>query len=110
MAARPRMSASDFNYRTVKAPLPTLVPADFETLIRLRRDAGSLWSSLVLYHRMIRKDGRPWPSLVQLAKEMTGMTAELGLALGTQSQNLLFDEFLGAVQSTTETRRAARSN
>ena len=35
---------------------------------------------------------------------MTGQTAALGLALGTQSQNLLFDEFLGVVRTAQQNR------
>ena len=108
MATRPRTGTSDVCYRTLKVPLPQLAPDDFDLLVRLRRDAGELWSALVVYHRLIRKDGRPWPTLVQLAREMTGMTSELGLVLGTQSQNLLFTEFLGVVEAATEARRAAK--
>ena len=42
--------------------LPAFSPQAIEKLIKLRRDAGWIWNSLVTYHRLIRRERRPWPS------------------------------------------------
>lgn len=97
-------------FRTVKVPMPRLADGEFHKLIQLRQDAGWLWSSLVEYHRWLRQDRHPWPSMIDLARQMTGQTAALGLHLGTQSQNLIFDEFLGVVATAQVNRSEAFSN
>ena len=97
-------------FRTVKVPMPQLADEEFTKLLRLRRDAGWIWNSLVSYHQLLRRERLPWPSMQDLARQMTGQTAALGLALGTQSQNLLFDEFLGVVRTAQQNRTTGNAS
>ena len=95
----------EYVYRTMRLPMPTLTPADFDILITCRIDAAWVYGGGIDYHRMIRREMKKWPSLMDLASEMSGHTADLGLTLGTQSQNLTFQEFLGNIDSASSNRK-----
>ena len=99
----------EYVYRTVRVEMPFLAPEDFDILIACRIDAAWLYNGCIDYHKIIiRREMRKWPSLMDLASEMSGHTAELGLTLGTQSQNLTFQEFLGNIDSAFSNRKEQR--
>src|SRR5689334_18455204 len=87
--------------------MPHLSDSDFQKLISLRQDASWIWNSLIFMHREARSGNRPYFSTMDLASQMTGYTAKLGLRLTTQSQNLIFQEFLGVCETTRSSREEA---
>jgi putative transposase len=92
------------DYWVKKVPMPYLSNSDFQKLIALRQDAAWIWNSLILMHREARYGNRPYFSTMDLASQMTGYTTQLGLHLTTQSQNLIFQEFLGVCETTRTNR------
>ena len=97
----------EYIFRVQKIPMPDLPDLEFQKLIAMRADGSWLWNSLVDYHRWARLGMVPYFSMFDLAKQMTGMTHLLDLQLSTQSQNLIFQEFLGVCETTRSNRKNA---
>ena len=90
--------------------MPFLPQESFEFLIRLRQDTATLYNACIEYHHTVRKNRLKWPSMMDFAGQMSGNTAEIGLLLGTQSQNLVFAEFIGNVDSASANRKTERAS
>jgi transposase len=87
--------------------MPPLPDSEFQKLIAMRADVSWIWNSLIDMHKMARNKELPYFSSMDLARQMTENTALLGLNLTTQSQNLIFQEFLGICETTKTNREKA---